>query len=261
MATTRLCVVGATGKFGRALLEHVPADFSVVGAFSRDENRLCGRSLKEAGIGESEVKIEGITHLPSRMDECDMLVFVSKPEVDLAYVPLAAGRGKKIVVGTTGFNEEQQAFLFTHLSRVPSVVAPNFSVGANLLILFSETLSKFGDTYQFSLIEHHHAAKRDAPSGTAKAVLRALDPAASMRVVTDRTSGLRARDEIELYSVRGGTVPGIHRLIASGEDELFELEHTVFSRKAFVLGCYAACRWLALKSDPGVYAMRDVLGW
>jgi 4-hydroxy-tetrahydrodipicolinate reductase len=257
---TRLCVVGATGKFGRMLLSNVPPDFRISGAFARNENPLCGRTLKEAGIGESDAIIEGVSRLPDRVNGCDMMLFVSNPQVDVANVHVGVEKGKKIVIGTTGFDKEQESILRTHLSKVPSLVAPNFSIGANILFLLSGVLSRFASEYQFTVIEHHHTAKRDAPSGTARAIVNALDPHSRMRVITDRTTSPRSDGEIEVYSVRGGTVPGIHRIIASGEDEFIELGHTAFSRKAFVRGCYAACRWLTLKDDPGVYTMRDVLG-
>lgn len=257
---TRVCVVGATGRFGRAILEELPASgLQIAGGVCSDRNPLAGRTLREAGLAPTDAPLLGSSHLPELLNRCDIVVFVSKPEADMVNIPLAVGAHRKIVLGTTGFNHEQRAELRRLLSKVPSVWSSNFSLGANIMAIFARILSRLQDQYDYSIVEHHHSGKADAPSGTA--LWLAGELAREATLVTDRTARpRRLKNEVEVYSLRGGSVPGTHILFASGQDELLRIEHTAFSRRAFARGCAQACKWLASKEEPGVYTMMDVLG-
>ncbi|MEM0120534.1 MAG: 4-hydroxy-tetrahydrodipicolinate reductase [Thermoprotei archaeon] len=255
-----VCVVGATGRFGRTILsELVDAGVRVAGGVCSESNPLVGRTLREAGLCASDAPLVGSSDILEVASNADVVVFASKPEADVVNVPRVVGVGRRVVVGTTGFSDQQLGSLLNHLSRVPSVLASNFSLGANLLAVFARTLSAFSDHFDFSVVEHHHAAKADAPSGTAKWLAGLLG--SGFTVVTDRAVNPRRRGrEVEVFSIRGGSVPGTHLVVASGSDEVLRIEHTAFSRRAYARGCVQACFWVADRDKPGVYTMMDVLG-
>lgn len=255
-----VCVVGATGRFGRAILsELLDSGVRVAGGVCTDTNPLAGGTLREAGVCASDAPLVGSSNILEVASNADVVVFASKPEADMVNVPRVVDINRRVVVGTTGFSDAQVGELSRVLSRVPSVWASNFSLGANLLAVFARALSGFSEEYDFSVVEHHHAGKSDAPSGTAKWLVGELG--AGGRVVTDRaTNPRRRRGEVEVFSIRGGSVPGTHLLVASGLDEALRVEHTCYSRRAFARGCVRACRWVAAKREPGVYTMMDVLG-
>lgn len=258
---TSICVVGATGKFGRSIIAQATPDVQVAGAVCSDSNPLVGRKLSEVGIGDSDAVLTGASRIEDAMAQSDVAIFVSRPEADLANVPKVVSKGKRIVVGTTGFTSAQTESLTSLLRNVPSIVASNFSIGANLLFQIAKLLSPFDKLYDYSVLEQHHKLKVDAPSGTAKRMVEVLNSQSAFPVtITDRTSHpKRMQGEIEIVSLRGGGTPGIHQLILAGEHEMLRVEHLAFSRAAAATGALLACRWIASKDKPGIYSMKDVL--
>lgn len=256
-----LCVVGATGKFGRIVISQAPLDCEIVGAVCSDSNPLVGKRLSELGISSSDIILRGASGLEDAAMKSDVVLFVSKPEADLANVPKVISKGKRIVVGTTGFTSTQTERLSSFLKNVPSIIASNFSIGANILFQIAKLVSPFNKLYDYSVVEQHHKFKTDAPSGTAKTMVELLNSQSTFSVtVTDRTTRpRRLKGEIEVVSLRGGGTPGIHQLILAGEHEIIRIEHLAFSRAAFATGALLACRWIASKEEPGIYSMQDVL--
>lgn len=257
----RLCVVGATGKFGRTIISQAPADVEITGAVSSDTNRSLGRNLSELGLRDSHTVLSGASHIGDAVAKSDVAIFVSKPEADLVNVPKVVAKRKRVVVGTTGFTQAQTERLTSLVRSVPSIIASNFSVGANILFQLTKLLSPFNKVYDYSVVEQHHRLKVDAPSGTAKRMVELLNSQSAFPVtVTDRASKpKRAEGEVEVVSLRGGGTPGIHQLILAGEHELVRIEHLAFSRAAFATGALLACRWIAAREEPGIYSMNDVL--
>jgi 4-hydroxy-tetrahydrodipicolinate reductase len=258
---TSVCVVGATGKFGRSVIAQNNPNINISGAVCSDSSPFLGRKLNELGIQRSEIVIRGASKIEEAAADSDVVLFVSKPEADLANVPKVVALRKRIALGTTGFTPAQSEHLNSYLMRVPSIVAPNFSVGANILLRMTKLLSQYRELYDYSVIEYHHKMKSDAPSGTAKKMLHTLKSNGAFPVmITDRTlKPKRMKDEVEVLSIRGGGTPGIHQLILSGEHEMIRIEHTAFSRAAAASGALVACKWLGSQEKPGIYSMDDVL--
>jgi 4-hydroxy-tetrahydrodipicolinate reductase len=140
-------------------------------------------------------------------------------------------------------------------------VAPNFSIGANILLKITRLVSGFDQLYDYSILEQHHKMKTDAPSGTAKKMLDVLKGNSALTTtVTDRTvKPKRIAGEVEMLSLRGGGTPGIHQLILTGDHEMIRIEHIAFTRAAATSGALLACEWLASRTEPRVYSMDDVL--
>ena len=259
--TISVSVVGATGKFGRAIISQAPPDIKISGAVCSDSNPAVGKTLREAGIQSSDTVIRGASQIEDAITGCDVALFVSKADADMANIPKALSKGKRIVVGTTGFTSTQTERLNSLLTKVPSVVASNFSIGANVLFQVTRLVSRFSPFYDYSVIEHHHKLKIDAPSGTAKTLAQILNNDHAFPVtVTDRTvKPKRIPGEVEMVSLRGGGTPGIHQLVLAGEHDMIRVEHLAFSRAAGASGALLACRWIASRNEPGIYSMQDVL--
>ena len=255
-------MVGATGRFGRSIISQTDPEVRISGAVCSDSNPLVGKNLREAGIQESDTRISAAAELETAAVRSDVVLFVSKPEADLVNVPKVVALKKRIVLGTTGFNVGQTERLNSMLATVPSIIASNFSVGANILFQIAQLVSRFSQLYDYSVVEEHHKRKIDAPSGTAKTIAQMLNGQSAFPVtVTDRSvKPRRMAGEIEIVSLRGGGTPGIHQLIMAGEHDMIRIEHLAFSRAAGAAGAIIACKWIMGKQEPAIYSMQDVLG-
>jgi len=227
----RLLVVGH-GRMGRLVAEHATAyGFEVAGILDRAANA--------GGAGASAERCRGV----------DVAVDFSAPEATLATAPRLADLGISLVVGTTGW-QAREVELREAVSRsgVGAVVAANFSLGANVLDALTEAAGRLlrgAEAYGAFIHEAHHAAKKDAPSGTALMLRRALERGGFTRPV-------------DVASTRAGFIPGTHTVGFDGKAETLALVHTVRDRAAFAHGALAAARWVAGKR--GWFTMRDVLG-
>ena len=262
MTDISLCVVGATGKFGRAIISQAPPDVRISGAVCSNANPIVGKTLGELGLQKSETIIRDASHIEDAAANSDVILFVSRPDADLTNIPKVISMKKRIVVGTTGFTTAQVERLNSLLKAVPTIISSNFSVGANIIFQITRLVSGFNKLYDYSIIEAHHKLKVDAPSGTAKTMLQLLNHDSAFPVtITDRsTRPMRMQGEVEVVSLRGGGTPGIHQLILSGEYDMIKVEHVAFSRAASAAGALLACKWIASQEQPGIYSMTDVLG-
>lgn len=172
-----------------------------------------------------------------------------------------------VVIGSTGLTADQQDAIATAARDVPVVMAPNMSLGVNLMLALvrsaAATLKDKG--YDIEIVERHHRMKQDAPSGTALAFGRAaasgldvdLDTVAQHGRAGD--TGVRPDEQIGFHAVRGGDFVGDHSVIFATQGECIELSHRATSRDTFALGALRAAAWVA-EREPGLYTMRDVLG-
>ncbi|MDR3133493.1 MAG: 4-hydroxy-tetrahydrodipicolinate reductase [Prevotellaceae bacterium] len=164
------------------------------------------------------------------------------------------------VIAVTGFSEAQQKQIQAAATVIPVVFSQNMSVGICVLKDAVARISRaLGDRFDIELIEKHHNLKEDAPSGTAKMLLSALCGTAGKTIVNGR-SGLqkRAKNEIGVHAVRGGTIVGEHSVIFAGADEIIEIKHTALSKRIFADGALRAARF-AVTQPAGLYGMDDVL--
>ena len=227
----RLLVVG-NGRMGRLVVEHAPAyGFEVAAVLDLEAN--------PGGAGATAERCEGV----------DVAVDFSTAEATLATAPRLARLGMPLVIGTTGWQaREGELRAAVEEAGVGAVVAANFSLGANVLDALVEmagSLLKDSDSFGAYVHEAHHAAKRDAPSGTALMLRRALERGGYPRPV-------------DVSSTRAGWIPGVHAVGFDGKAETLELVHTVRDRATFAQGALEAARWVVGKK--GWFGMRDVLG-
>jgi len=196
----------------------------------------------------------------------DVWIDFSAPAATMANVQAAAACGAAMVVGTTGLSPTDKEKIGVATKMIPVVLAPNMSVGVNVMLkLVAEAARLLGPSYDLEIVETHHRAKRDAPSGTALRLAEVLAEATGRDL--DKTAryerhgdiGPRTDAEIGIQTLRGGDVVGDHTVFFFGPNDRIEITHRASSREMFASGAVRAALWLAGK-PAGLYDMRDVLG-
>lgn len=260
----KLCIAGATGRMGEAIIQEATRKgHLIVGAIEDQDSNNIGKTLKELNLADSDTKINTPNKIDEACENADVYISFTSPAAEMQNIPAVVKLGKKIVLGTTGFTEEQNRKIRSEIEgKVPAVFSPNFSVGINMLFKIADVLKAFPKEYNFSISEIHHAAKKDAPSGTA---LKIGEIVSDIRGYTTTVHGregnsLRKSDELEIVAIRGGGVPGIHDLIVAGPYEMLKIEHVAFSRNVFAQGAVYAAEWLSTQENPGIYSMATALG-
>lgn len=260
MPATPVLVVGALGRMG----ERVRAALT-------EDPRLClGAALElpgHPGLGE---KLEdGVVvgdAVEAALAACEVAIDFSAPAACLPVARAAAAAGVAFVSGTTGLSSEQRGELEALAERIPLLHAPNFSLAVNVLIwLTREAARRLGPDYDAELVELHHAAKRDAPSGTALRLARAVaegrGETPGERLLLERAGeiGPRPPGSIAIQTLRGGDAPGEHSVLFVGRGERVELIHRAATRDHFARGAVRAAAWLVGR-PPGLYRIEQALG-
>jgi 4-hydroxy-tetrahydrodipicolinate reductase len=261
-------VVGCAGRMGQMLLKmliNAPGIVVVGGterrgsiALGQDIGALAGADPLGISVGDD----------PSLLfDTSDVVVDFTNPTATVSHAQMAARTGCALVIGTTGFDNDQLNALYRAAQRAPIVLAANMSLGINLLQQVVEEISRILDTdWDIEIVEMHHRAKIDAPSGTALALgeAAARGRGQQLRRISRRSRdgqvGPRVKGEIGFAALRGGDVVGDHTVIFAADGERVEITHRAASREIFARGAVKSVLWAAGKK-PGLYSMRDVLGF
>lgn len=257
----RVAVPGAAGKMGRMVIAAVAeraADARVAAALERTGHPGLGQEVAPGvTIGDD---------VAAALAASDVVVDFTAPAASAALAAAAAERGVACVIGTTGLDADARGAIERASQRVPIVLAPNFSLGVNLLLgLVEQAARALGPEFDLEIVELHHRAKRDAPSGTAIAIAEALARGRGRslddvkRYAREGDVGPRPPGEIGVVAVRGGDVVGEHTAYFLGPEERIELTHRAGSRAIFARGAVHAALWVVGK-PPRLYSMRDVLG-
>jgi 4-hydroxy-tetrahydrodipicolinate reductase len=234
---------------------------SVVGAAVSGGSRALGRDAGElAGAGVAGVEITADT--AASLLGADVVVDFSTAAALPRLLPLAARARVAVVSGTTRLDAEAERLLDEAARVVPVLWAPNTSVGVQVLAeLVAQAAARLGLSFDVEIVEAHHRAKVDAPSGTADRLRRAVAEAREGLVPVHGREGLvgpRKSEEIGVLALRGGDVIGDHTVHFLGQGERLELTHRATSRDLFAHGALRAARFL-LGKPPGRYTMADVL--
>jgi 4-hydroxy-tetrahydrodipicolinate reductase len=267
MADMRLIVAGAGGRMGRALTRAIADTPGAVltGALEAPGSELLGKDAGSlAGLSENGVKLSA--DLWSMSKDADGILDFTVPGATIANVAIAAERRLVHVIGTTGLSASDDAVIKSVTTRAVVVQSGNMSLGVNLLAaLVKRVAQSLDDGFDIEILEMHHKAKIDAPSGTA--LLLGEAAASGRKVALDQHSargrdgytGARNAGDIGFASLRGGTVTGDHSVIFAGPYERIELSHRAEDRMIFAHGALKAAMW-AHGKKPGLYSMADVLG-
>jgi 4-hydroxy-tetrahydrodipicolinate reductase len=259
----KLCIAGATGKMGSTVIrEAASKGFQIVGAVEAPENPCTGKSLRELGICDSDTPIVSSDKISEAAQDADVYVTFTTPTAEVLNIPVVAAMGKRVVLGTTGFTEEQNRQVREAVQgKVPAVFSPNFALGVNILFKLAQVLKGFPPEYNFSISEIHHTGKKDAPSGTAKKLGEIIANIRGYSTTIHGREGISPRkpEELEITALRVGGVPGIHDLIVAGPYEMLRIEHTAFSRSVFAQGAVYAAEWISKQQEARIFTMEDVL--
>lgn len=264
---TDVVVAGAAGRMGSRIVACLQgdADLKLGAALEMAGHAALGSDAGElAGIGRVGVTLTADARAALVRDR--MLIEFSVPGATLDHLELAAATGARAVIGTTGFSPAQREHIAVLARRTAIMVAPNMSVGVNVVYQALALVAKaLGDDYDVEVTEIHHRFKKDAPSGTAlkmaEVVADALGRDLAKVAVYGREglTGERTQKEIAVMSLRSGDVVGEHTVSFGTLGERIEITHRAHSRDTFARGALRAARWLATR-DPGLYSMQNVLG-
>jgi 4-hydroxy-tetrahydrodipicolinate reductase len=264
---TRIAITGAAGRMGRCLIEACQQTdgLDVSAALEHPGSSLLGSDAGElAGIGKLDVTVG--TELAAVTADFDVLIDFTRPEPTLANLEICRQAGRRMVIGTTGFNDEQKARITAAARDIAIVFAPNMSVGVNLCLKLLDMAARvLGDDVDVEIIEAHHRHKVDAPSGTAlrmgEVVAAALGRDLKSCAVYGREGHTGERDSqtIGFETIRAGDIVGDHTVMFAGSGERVEITHKASSRMTFANGALRAAAWL-VQQDAGLYDMQDVLG-
>ena len=247
----KVAVAGAGGRMGRALIDAVVADgeLSLIAALDVKGSSAVGES-----VGGSKVTTD-----LNAISQADVLIDFTRPEGTLAHLKHA----RAMVIGTTGFTEEDKGRIAEAAQRIPIVLAANFAVGVNAAYKLAEVAARIlGDAYDVEIVEAHHRHKVDAPSGTALELGEIVSRALKKKDFVFGRKGVigeRQPAQIGFHSIRGGDIVGEHTVIFAGTGERVEVTVRSQSRTTYAQGALRAVKFLRGKA-PGLYGMADVLG-
>ncbi len=264
----RIGITGAAGRMGRCLIEACQqraGEVQFSAAIEHPESSLVGADAVEvAGLGRSEVKISASINAVS--DDFDVLIDFTRPDVTMANLALCRRVGRAMVIGTTGFSDEEKQAISDAANVIPILFAPNMSVGVNLCFKLLEMAARvMGDEVDIEVIEAHHRHKIDAPSGTAlrmgEVIAETLGRDLNECAVYGREgeTGERDRKTIGFETIRAGDIVGDHTVLFAAMGERIEITHKASSRMTFATGAVRAALWLKERKN-GLYDMQDVLG-
>lgn len=257
---SRVLVTGACGRMGERVRHWVAGhpDLELHGALEAPGHPRLGETLAPGVSLGSEPK--------AALEDADVVIDFSVPGATLEVLRAAADAGVAFVTGTTGCSQDQRQEIALLAERIPVVHAPNFSLSVNVLAwLAREAARRLGEGFDAEIFEIHHAAKRDAPSGTAlllaEAVAEGQGKTLEDHLVVERAGEIGARPEgaIGIQTLRGGDNPGEHTLYFVGSGERIELAHRSSTRDHFAQGAVRTAAWL-LGKPAGLYPVETVYG-
>lgn len=262
----KVSILGAAGRMGRSVIQALANDgqLQLHGALAREGSDAVGKDAgMHAGLGPAGVEIAA--DLRGVVAGADVAIDFTLPGATVRNIEACEAAGCALVIGSTGHDQEQIARLEAHQWAVPAVLAPNMSLGVNLLYQLAAMAARTLPDFDAEITEVHHRHKRDAPSGTAmrlgQAVAGARGQALQEVVQFGRGpgDGPRAKGSIGISAVRAGEVVGEHTLLLAGDGEQLELRHVAQDRASFAGGALRAAAWVQGK-PPGLYGMPEVLG-
>ncbi|MDA8104562.1 MAG: 4-hydroxy-tetrahydrodipicolinate reductase [Nitrospiraceae bacterium] len=263
----KIAVAGAAGKMGSriAALSKEYEGLKLAAAFERSGHKDLGKDIGAiSGIGDTGVILsDGISGI---IDSVDLVIDFTSVESTKENLKMAAAKGKAMVIGTTGFSNEDIKEIAPFTKKIPCVMASNMSLGVNLLLkVLQDVAHALGDDYDIEIVEAHHRLKKDAPSGTALKMAQVIADAVNRdldKVAVYARKGIigqRTKKEIGIQTVRAGDIVGEHTVLFGGLGERIEITHKASSRDTFARGALRAALWLSGK-PAGLYDMQDVLG-
>jgi 4-hydroxy-tetrahydrodipicolinate reductase len=265
-APIRAAVAGASGRMGRMLIEAIAGadDFVLAGALDMAGSPSIGQDAAAFLGRASGVAVSADIH--AGLSRAQVLIDFTRPEGTLAHLATCRDLGVKAVIGTTGFSDAQKALIAEHARHFAIVLAPNMSVGVNVVLRLIDVAARaLNRGYDIEIIEAHHRHKVDAPSGTALQMGQVAAAALGRNLkqcavyAREGVTGEREPSTIGFATVRGGDIVGEHTVLFAGTGERIEISHKASSRATFAQGSLRAARFL-MHREAGLFDMNAVLG-
>jgi 4-hydroxy-tetrahydrodipicolinate reductase len=260
-------VTGAGGRMGGRVAGLIAETdgIELVGAVERKGHPAIGKDIGE-GLGIGRIGVLIGDDLAGCIEQGDVIIDFTSHEASADHLRIAASMGRAIVIGSTGFTAEEILKIREMAGAVRCVLAPNMSIGVNVLLkVLADVARILGDDYDVEIVEAHHHMKKDAPSGTALKIAQVI--AESLGRDLDQVGvysrkgmiGERSKAEIGIQTLRAGDIVGEHTVIFGGMGERLEFIHRAHSRDNFARGAILAALWVVGRKT-GIYDMQDVLG-
>ena len=250
---TRIILCGANGKMGKVISD------------------CCNENSEYKIVAGVDVRNEMYADFPvyasiaDVAEEADTIIDFSHPSALSSVLEFAVSENLPAVIATTGLSPDQTALVKETGKKVPVFFTANMSLGVNLMVALSKKATQvLGGNFDIEIIEKHHNQKIDAPSGTALMLADAINAELdnSVQYMFDRHSRRikRAKNEIGIHSVRGGTIVGEHEVIFAGRDETLSIVHSATSKEVFAVGALKAAAFISGKA-AGLYDMSDMINF
>jgi 4-hydroxy-tetrahydrodipicolinate reductase len=264
-----IVINGALGKMGIEIAAIVLADrdMRLCGVLERPDHPQQGNDYGMC-IGKGALGVN-VTDSLDMVDAGEYVIIdFSSAQSTRSLVQIAAAKKAKMVIGTTGLIDSDYTLIKKTSEQIALLASPNMSLGVNLLFSLTELVSsRLKNDFDIEIIEAHHRFKKDAPSGTARRLGEIVAQAYELpyeQAIRNGRSGMatgdRPRSEVGMHAIRGGDIVGDHTVLFAGIGERIELRHMAHSRSTLARGAVAATKWIA-QQKPGLYSMRDVLGF
>jgi len=248
----KILLSGCNGRMGRVISEICKSreDISIV----------CGFDMNTAQNYDYPVYSE----LSMVSENPDIVIDFSNPGALAPLLYYCLKENLPLVLATTGYNGGDIEKINEAARSIPLFRSGNMSLGINTLIMLTKKAAKvLGESFDIEIIEQHHNQKLDAPSGTALMISDAVQESLNFdtELIYDRhdKSEKRAKSQIGMHCIRGGTIVGVHEVVFAGFNEILEIKHTAQSREIFASGAVSAAIFLAAQKSPGHYNMYHLL--
>ena len=262
-----IAITGASGRMGRNLIKAIQTSKENVklgAVLVRPGSDFVGMDVgKLININNTGIII--VDNLISVINSFDILIDFSHPKATIDYMMICLKHKKSMVIGTTGFDENDKKNIYNSAKKMKIVFSSNFSIGINLILKLLEITTKIMGNYSdIEIIESHHRNKLDAPSGTALAMGNTIANIMNWNLYDhaiysrNNHTGIRNQKKIGFSSIRAGDIIGEHTAIFADLNERIEITHKASNRMIFAHGAIKASLWLKDK-NYGLYSMRDVL--
>lgn len=263
----RAAVAGIAGRMGSRIAQIIieSEGLTLAGGFERSEHPMVGREIAEL-IGGAPTGLRVAGSIQEVLDKAEVVIDFTAASASLTHLSHASSAGKPMVIGSTGFTPEQVDQARKLASTVPCVLAPNMSMGVNVLFkVVADVARLLGPDFDVEIVEAHHRFKKDAPSGTAVKLAQVIAESLGRNLeqvgvfARHGIIGERTSQEVGVQTLRGGDIVGDHTVMFAGLGERIELIHRAHSRDNFARGALRAALWV-VKQPAGLYDMQHVLG-
>jgi len=254
----RLIICGAGGRMGSLIIQLAFSDkkFVIAGAVEQKGHPLVGKEIQP-----NLVVSDNLQKLSTGKE---VIIDFTTPDSTLEFLKVAVQKKNSIVIGTTGFSEEQLETIKKSAKEIPVLLSPNMSLGVNCFFEIIRSAAKLLKEYEIEILETHHHFKKDAPSGTAKKLADIIcdvlkrNSAKVLKFGRSGFTGKRKQEEIGMHSLRIGDIAGEHTVFFGGKGEIIEISHRCYNREIFASGALKAAQFIYKKSQ-GFYTTKDVI--